>query len=163
MKKNRLFVFGILFMFLFVLALGLVAFFGDEAYKYWESVTYHQEDRTLVVGSMNFTENIIWAHIIAQMVRANSDIEVKLIEDMGIVEVAKSAIKSGYIQVYPEYLGTIYSEYLGNVEKVGAEKMLRTVQREMVEKFQIRVLDPYGFNNTYAIGMLRPRAEEPGH
>ena len=163
MKTNRLFVFGILFLSLFVLALGLIVLFGGKIQKYRESVEPRkQQDRTLAVGALDYVEGIIWAYMIAELVRAHTDIEVKLIDKMGLVSVAEAAIKSGYIDVYPEYLGSLYTVMLRKTKTVEAEQALRIVQREMAEKFQIRVLDPYGFNNNYAIGMLRPRAEELG-
>ena len=121
-----------------------------------------KKSRTLVVGSLNFTESILWGHMIAEMVRANSDIEVKLKENMGSTFVLFRAMESGAIDVYPDYTGAIYAAHLKKTKKVSAEESLAIVQREMSEKYQMKAFGPYGFNNTYAMGMLRSRAEELG-
>ena len=96
------------------------------------------------------------------MIRAQSDIEVELKANLGITPVLIAAMRGGHVHVYPEYLGTIYSMKLKKTERVGAEQMLRIVQREMSNNYQMKVFKPYGFNNTYVMGMLRTRAEELG-
>ena len=121
-----------------------------------------KKSKKLVVATKNHTENILWGHIIAEMIRGNSDIEVELKENMGGTFVVFQAMENGDIEVYPDYTGTIYAANLKKTEKVGAEESLRIVQREMSEKYQMKAFGPYGFNNTYVMGMLRPRAEELG-
>ena len=118
--------------------------------------------KTLVVATKNHTESIVLGHIIAEMVRGNSDIEVQLKENMGGTFVVFQAMESGDIDIYPDYTGTIYAANLKKTEKVSAEESLAIVQREMSEKYQMKAFGPYGLNNTYAIGMLRSRAEELG-
>ena len=118
--------------------------------------------KTLVVATKNHTENILWGHVIAEMIRGNSDIEVKMKENMGSTFVVYQAVESGDVEVFPDYTGTIYAAKLKKTEKVSAEELLRIVQREMSEKYQLKAFGAYGFNNTYAMAMLRPRAEELG-
>ena len=121
-----------------------------------------KKSKKLVVATKNHTENILWGHIITEMIRGNSDIEVELKENMGSTFVVFQAMENGDIDVYPDYTGTIYATNLKKTERVSAEESLRIVQREMSEKYQIKALGPYGLNNTYAMGMLRSRAEELG-
>ena len=48
------------------------------------------------------------------------------------------------------------------MKNIKSEEMLHIVQHEMRTQHQIKVFDPYGFNNTYTIEMLCPHTEELG-
>ena len=119
-------------------------------------------DKKLIVASKNFTENIILSHIIGELVVANSDIEVEMKDNLGSSFVVWQAMRSGDIDIYPDYTGTVYQAYLKREGKASADESLRIVQQEMNDQYQIKVFEPFGFNNTYAIGMLRTLAEELG-
>ena len=121
-----------------------------------------KKSRKLVVASKNHTESIVWAHVITEMIRGNSDIEVELKENMGGTFVVFAAMKSGDIDLYPDYTGTLYSANLKKTEKVSEDESLRIIQREMQQKHQMKVYEPYGYNNEYVIAMLRPKAEKLG-
>ncbi|WGK69894.1 glycine betaine ABC transporter substrate-binding protein [Candidatus Haliotispira prima] len=118
--------------------------------------------KTLTIASKNFTENIVLAHIVSELVSGNSDIEVITKPNLGATFLVWEAMQNGDIDIYPDYTGTIYQAHLKKTEKVSAEESLRIAQQEMNDKYQMKVFDPFGLNNTYAIGMLRTRAEELG-
>ena len=121
-----------------------------------------KKGKKLVVASKNHTESIVWAHVITEMIRGNSDIEVDLKENMGGTFVVFEAMKSGDIDMYPDYTGTLYSANLKKTERVSEEESLRIIKEEIRDKYQMKVYDPFGYNNEYVIAMLRPRAEELG-
>ena len=122
----------------------------------------HKDGRKLTIASKNFTESIILSYIIAEMVEGNSDIEVDLKLNMISTFVVWQALKSGDIDLYPEYTGTIYQAHLQNTGKLSADETLRVVRQQIKDEYNMKVFDPLGLNNTFAIGMLRSRAEELG-
>ncbi len=119
-----------------------------------------KDSRKLTIASKNFTEGIILSYIIAEMVKGNSDIEVDLKPCMSSSFVVWQALKSGDIDLCPEYTGTIYQAYLKNTGKLSADETLRVVRQQIKDKYNMEVFAPLGLNNTYALCMLRNRAEE---
>jgi len=112
---------------------------------------------TLDVGSKRFTESYILGEILTQTARAAG----QPAEDhpgMGGTAILFQALRTGAIDVYPEYTGTIAREIL---------KMRQTApdlaQLNMrLHRLGLEAGIPLGFNNTYAIGMRRSVAERLG-
>jgi len=114
----------------------------------------------LVVGSKNFTENILLAHMMAILIEENLDIRVERKVNLGGSNVAWQALLNDEIQLYPEYTGTIvanyYREETGNAEETLARA------KELVERDNLKFLEPWGFNNTYTLAVKQELAEELG-
>ncbi len=101
-----------------------------------------------VVGSKRFTESFILGEIIAQVVREAGDTQVQLKSGMGNTSILLSALRSGEIDVYPEYTGTITRE------------ILKTDQALTLEEINVRLLPMglragvlLGFNNSYVLAL----------
>jgi osmoprotectant transport system permease protein len=99
--------------------------------------------------------NVILGEIIRQLISPkNSD--VNHIRELGGTRILWNALRSGEIDIYPEYTGTILKEILG-VETLSIEELeLR------LEKLNIEISKPLGFDNTYAIGMKKELAAKLG-
>src|SRR5664279_2038625 len=67
----------------------------------------------LTVGSKRFTESYILGEIVAQTARKAGEARVTFKPGLGNTAVVFAALKSGAIDVYPEYSGTIAFELLG--------------------------------------------------
>ena len=111
------------------------------------------EQRTLVVGSKNFTESYLLAEIMAQLLE-DAGFEVRRQLGFGGTLVAFEAIANGEIDVYPEYTGTL-SEVILSGESSGE---LDELNRKLASR-NVEVLPPLGFNNTYALVMRRATAD----
>jgi osmoprotectant transport system permease protein len=107
----------------------------------------------VTVGSQNFTEGYLLAEIFAQALEA-SGFEVDRRFGLGGTLVCYEALEKGEIDVYPEYTGTITRAIL-DLETVVGEARLR---RLLAEEHGLSLLEPLGFNNTYAIALRRDRA-----
>ena len=114
------------------------------------------ESRPVVVGSKKFTESVVLGELIAQLTRG-AGAEVRHRRDLGGTQVLWSALERGDIDVYPDYTGTIRLELLGLENDAGDD-----VLRAKLAERGVRMSLPLGFNNTYAIGMKRARAEALG-
>ncbi|MDK2933253.1 MAG: osmoprotectant transport system substrate-binding protein [Clostridiales bacterium] len=117
-------------------------------------------NKTVVVGSKDFTENIILGEMIAQMLEAHTDLNVERKLNMGGTFVNFEAIKKGDIDMYADYTGTGLTAQLKMDVINDADKVYDIVQKEFNERFKIKWLKPLGFNNTYAVAVKEEFAEE---
>lgn len=106
------------------------------------------------VGSKTFTESIILGDILAALVRS-ADVPAGHVRDLGGTGVLWNALQTGEIDLYVEYTGTLTQELLADVDLATLDDI-----RAYIAKEGLRVSDPLGFNNTYAIGLTRQRAAE---
>ena len=117
---------------------------------------------TIVIGSKNFTENEILAQMFADLVQANTKMTVQLKLDMGGTLVAFNALKSGQIDVYPDYTGTGYVEILKQPKPKSEQAMYDYVQHQYQAKWHLEWLKPFGFNDTYALAIPDALAQKDG-
>jgi len=110
----------------------------------------------VVIGSKKFTESYVLGEI-AKGALQNAPGKVVFRPGMGGTIIVWQALKTGEIQVYPEYTGTISAEIL----KEPAVRSLNA-SRERLRSFGVGMTDPLGFNNTWALVMRRSEAERLG-
>jgi len=106
------------------------------------------------VGSKNFGESYLLAEIFAQLLEARG-LEVERSLGLGATEIVFQALRTGAIDVYPEYTGTGLLAILGTDPPADPGAAYRQVSRAFRERYDLRWLPPLGFENTYAIA-VRP-------
>jgi osmoprotectant transport system permease protein len=106
----------------------------------------------LKVGSKRFTESYILGELIAQTARA-AGAEVELRPGMGGTAILYEAVRTGAIDLYPEYTGTLARELLEGE----ARPSLRALNAKLAP-LGLAVSVPLGFNNTYVLGVRRETA-----
>ena len=104
---------------------------------------------TLKVGSKRFTESYILGEVI---VHAAGDAIHR--PGLGNTGILVSALKSGSIDLYPEYTGTIAKEILKLEGNPGLEELNRGLT-----PLGFSAAVPLGFNNSYALAMREERAQ----
>ena len=107
---------------------------------------------TLKVGSKRFTESYILGEVI---VRAAGDAVHR--PGLGNTGILVSALKSGSIDLYPEYTGTIAKEIL----KLEGNPGLAAINAALAP-MGLGAATPLGFNNSYALAMREERAQALG-
>jgi osmoprotectant transport system substrate-binding protein/osmoprotectant transport system permease protein len=110
-----------------------------------ESGTHGQ----IIIGSKDFTESILLAEIVAQMLEARK-VEVDRRFDLG-GNLAHTAIVGGQIDLYPEYTGTAFTAILHHQPVSDPEAVYNQVKSEYENQFNLWVSPPLGFDNTFAI------------
>ncbi len=104
----------------------------------------------VVVGSKNFTEQVILGEIVAQRLeRAGMKVDRKL--NLGGTLLAHQALVSGQIDLYPEYTGTALTAVLKLPVSRDAAEVENRVRREYRARWKIEWLPSLGFNNTFAM------------
>src|SRR5437667_7521254 len=112
--------------------------------------------KPVVIGSKKFTESYVLGEI-AKRSLIEAGISAEHRQGMGGTIILWEALRTGQIDAYPEYTGTITQEIL----KRGDELTFEQIANEL-GKAGIGMTKPLGFNNTYALVMLRSRAEKLG-
>jgi glycine betaine/choline ABC-type transport system substrate-binding protein len=107
--------------------------------------------QTVVVGSKNFTEQIVLAEIFAQQIEAHTALRVERRVNLGGTLLCHNALVSGKIDLYPEYTGTALMAVLGEPPRADPSEVLRRVQDQYRARFGVEVMPPLGFNNTFAM------------
>jgi osmoprotectant transport system permease protein len=102
------------------------------------------------VGSKNFTEQIVLGEIVAQTLEATTDLRVERRLNLGGTFICDSALRAGDIDLYVEYTGTAYTAILKREPDTDPGRVLAAVRRDYADA-SLEVLDPLGFENTFAI------------
>ncbi len=116
----------------------------------------------IVVGSKNFAENRLLAEIFAQLIEERTDLVVERRLGLAGTQVCFEALRSGAIDVYPEYTGTGLVSLLGRPPESDARRTLALVRREFARRWDLHWLAPLGFENAYEIAVPRALAEAEG-
>ncbi|MGF7430229.1 glycine betaine ABC transporter substrate-binding protein [Thermoanaerobacterium thermosaccharolyticum] len=117
---------------------------------------------TVVIGSKNFTEQIIMGNILATLIEKNTNLKVVRKLNLGGTDVAFNALKSGDIDMYVEYTGTGLVNILKKPTQNNSDAVYNEVKKDFKEKYNLDWLEPIGFNNTYTLA-VSPSVEEKYH
>ncbi|MBX6365169.1 MAG: ABC transporter permease subunit [Gemmatimonadetes bacterium] len=112
----------------------------------------------VVVASKPFAESYLLAEMMALLLEARG-IAVQRRLGLGATTIAFGALRSGAIDVYPEYTGTGLVAILGERPSADATAVFRRVSAVFRDRFGVAWLPPLGFENTYAIAVRRETAE----
>jgi osmoprotectant transport system substrate-binding protein len=105
----------------------------------------------IVVGSKNFTEQIVLGEILAQHIERRMGLRVDRKLNLGGTLLAHEALVKGSIDLYPEYTGTALSAVLKQQPFPDARAVLGAVRRYYRQQFHLSWLSPLGFNDTFAM------------
>lgn len=125
------------------------------------SLTKTKED-TIVIGSKNYTEQLILGNILADMLEEHTDLNVERKMNLGGSSVIMSAIDAKEIDLYVDYTGVLLVNVLKQESIKDKDEAYAKTKNGMEEKYGITLLDPLGFNNTYTIAMKKETAEKYG-
>lgn len=123
-------------------------------------------DADLVIGSKNFTEQYILAHLFALIVESHTGLTVDVKTGLAGTNICFEALVNGEIDLYPEYTGTGFlvllhpSEELRNQIIRDEHAVYEHVRTAFKDQFGLEWLPPLGFNNTYALMMRANDAEK---
>jgi len=106
---------------------------------------------TIVVGSKNFTEQIVLAELFAQQIEAHSTLHVERRVNLGGTLLCHQALVAGKIDLYPEYTGTALTAVLNEPPQNDPSAVFHRVQEQYRARFGVEVMPPLGFNNTFAM------------
>lgn len=112
--------------------------------------------RPVVIGAKTFTEQYVLAQLLRDRLVADG-YAARMRAGLGST-VAFDALRSGEIDLYVDYTGTIWANYMRRTNNPGREAILAGVRDWLEEEHGIRVAASLGFENTYALAMTSARA-----
>jgi osmoprotectant transport system permease protein len=118
--------------------------------------------RPVVVASKPFGESYLLCEMFAQLLEARG-IRVDRRPGLGATEIVFAALRTGAVDVYPEYTGTglvaILRDSLTGAQRADPRLVYAHVARASADRWGVHWLPPLGFENTYAIAVRRETAE----
>jgi osmoprotectant transport system substrate-binding protein len=104
-----------------------------------------------VIGSKNFTEQVVLGELLAQEIEAKSHLKVERRFYLAGSYICHQALESGRIDAYPEYTGTALTAILKQPLDKNPQSVLATVRRLYETRYHVTVGPPLGFENTFAM------------
>ncbi len=105
----------------------------------------------IVIGGKSFTEQAVLGQIMAQLIADNTNLRVVTHLTLGGTIICFNALKSGDIDIYPEYTGTGLVDILKRKVIENPEEVYAIDRRVFRQRYHLLWLKPFGFNNTYTI------------
>ena len=117
----------------------------------------------IIVASKPFGESYLLAEMFAQLLESHGLVVDRRL-GLGQTEIAMQALRSGAIDVYPEYTGTgllaVLHDSLTDSLASDPRLVFAHVAREFESRYGVRWLPPLGFQNSYAIAVRRNTAAQ---
>lgn len=137
-------------MALVLLALSFVPFGGNNK-------------KPLVIAGKLGAEPEILINMYKELIEDETDIKAEVKPNFGKTSFLYEALKSGSIDIYPEFTGTVTSTLLendpGEIEK-DAEEYYKVARDEILKQDHLVYLNPSEFQNTYALAVREDFAKE---
>ena len=105
----------------------------------------------IVVGSKNFTEQVILGELFAQIIEARTHLPVERRFYLAGTFICQQAILAGRIDIYPEYTGTALTAVLKQQPSGDKQQIYQRVKEDYENKFRLTVGLPLGFDDTFAM------------
>lgn len=119
---------------------------------------------TIVVSGKPWTEQYILTHMLGQLLKAKTDLNIDVQDGLGETDVLHQGMFDGNIDIFVDYTGTgllvILKDELRPEDT--PESVYSRVKEQYAQKYNITMMEPLGFNNTYALTMRKAQAEELG-
>lgn len=119
-------------------------------------------DKTITIGSSNFTEAVILGNVYKELIESNTDITCKTSFGLNGAAFCFSALEKGDIDMFVEYTGTALTNLLAQPINTDPDEVYETVKTLMADEHGIHTSAPLGFNNTYVMSVKPETAEEYG-
>ncbi|MBM7643645.1 ABC transporter permease/substrate-binding protein [Streptococcus loxodontisalivarius] len=145
-----------------VLIVALLGLFMSYAPAIIKSVTKEKEAETIVIAGKLGAEPDILINMYKDLIEDQTDLKVELKENFGKTSFLYEALKSGDIDIYPEFTGTITSSLLTNPPTVSndPEQVYEAARDGIKEQDNLVLLKPMAYQNTYAIVVPQTIAKE---
>jgi len=107
----------------------------------------------LVVGSKNFTEQLVLGELLAQYLGKFTALPIDKRFYLAGTYICHQALLSGRIDMYVEYTGTALVAILKQPPSSDHAAVFNTVKSQYASRFGLTVLPSLGFDNTFAMVM----------
>lgn len=119
-----------------------------------------KEDNLVIAGKLG-SEPEILINMYKLLIEEETNIHVELKPGFGKTSMVFNALKSGDIDLYPEFTGTAISTFLKEEAKsTDADQVYEQARTGMFHEFKMVMLQPMKYNNTYALAIPKEYADQ---
>ncbi|MEI4324630.1 ABC transporter permease/substrate-binding protein [Streptococcus suis] len=121
--------------------------------------------KQLVIAGKLGAEPEILINMYKLLIEDRTDIKVEIKPNFGKTSFLYEALKSGSIDIYPEYTGTVTSTLLKNSPmdlSTNPEEVYTYAKEAILEQDGLMYLAPMAFQNTYALAVTEDYAQDHG-
>jgi osmoprotectant transport system permease protein len=119
------------------------------------------QDETIVIGGKLGTEPEILINMYKIMIEEETGLNVELKAGLGKTSFLFNALQTESIDVYPEFTGTAISQFLNTTAHSNdRQEVYEQARVGLSEEFDLAMLNPMQFNNTYALAVPAAFAEQ---
>lgn len=143
--------------------IALAVLVGLSGYTLATSVAdaFTRAERPIVIGAKTFTEQYILGDVLAGQIERRTGRPTRLLSSLGST-VAFDALRSGDIDVYVDYSGTIWTTILQRTIVPDRASVLRGVAEALERDFHVTLVGALGFENAYALAVRGADADRLG-
>ena len=105
----------------------------------------------IVIGTKNFTEQLILGEIFAQQIENKTHLKVERRFYLAGTYICRQSILAGRIDIYPEYTGTALTAILKQPPGGTKQEVYNEIKSEYAKHFKLAIGQPLGFNDTFAM------------
>jgi osmoprotectant transport system permease protein len=121
----------------------------------------HKEQKTIVISGKLGPEPEILDNMYKLLIEENTDLKVKLRTGLGDTSFNFNALKSKDVDMYPEFSGTAIVNFLKeNPVSTNSKEVYTQAKVGMAKKYNMALLSPMQFNDTYAIAVPEDFAKQ---
>lgn len=145
-KAKHIFVFAVLILIVVLIMTGL----------------FKKEGAHINIASFGDSESALISEIAKRLIEDRTDLEVKHLTNMDL-GVVIAASQTGEVDLYLTFSGTQFTTVLQQEvtrEWLDPQKVLEYVSRKVYDEYNMSVLKPLGYNNTYALAVRQDLAEK---
>lgn len=123
---------------------------------------FHKEKERIVIAGKLGAEPDILINLYKEMIENHTDLQVEVKSNFGKTTFLYQALKSGDIDIYPEFTGTITSSLLKEKPSLSNDpkKVYEDARDGIAKQDQLVLLKPFAYQNTYAIAVPESLAQE---
>lgn len=121
-----------------------------------------QEEKEIIIAGKLGAEQEIIINMYKELIEANSDIKVTLKPNFGKTSFLFNALKSGEIDIYPEFTGTVLETLVDSDTMYSNDprEVYEAARDLLKEQANLVYLEPMKFENTYALAVKASFAEQ---
>jgi osmoprotectant transport system permease protein len=119
-----------------------------------------QKEADLVIAGKLGSEPEILIHMYKALIEEQTDLTVELKPSLGKTSFLFQALQADEIDIYPEFTGTALFTFLKETPSSNnAQQVYEQAHAGMEQQFNMKLLRPMQFNNTYALATTKEVAE----
>ncbi|OJF90309.1 ABC transporter permease/substrate-binding protein [Alkalibacterium sp. 20] len=122
------------------------------------------DDDDLVIAGKLGSEPEILMNVYKLLIEQETDLTAVVEPNFGKTTFIFNALRSGEIDIYTEFTGTVLTNFFDEIPEPGTSKeaVYEDARDRLQETHDMSLLEPMAFNNTYALATTSEFAEEHG-